>query len=417
MAKIIPFRAFRPSIDKAYLTASRSYVTYSRTALQQKLSKNPFSFLHIINPEYNKKKGSPNTPLALKKVMEKFREFQKKGIYIRDEKPCLYIYRQIREDMEYTGIIGCISIDDYEKGVIKKHEATLAQREEKLKNYLRIVDINAEPVCMTYPRSEDIAYVVRKVTAHRAEYDWSTVDGVRHMFWIVDLDIDIRQVQRYFSQIPSLYIADGHHRSASSHLLGQELRRRHPDYTGNEGFNYFMGIFFSEDNIKILQFSRLIKDLNGLSHTQFKEKLSKDFHIRSHGRATHEPSELHDITMYMEGEWYSIQPKAESFDPEHPSEHLDTAILTKNILAPILGIADPRHDNRITYLGGIRDLKPIKRAVDSGRYEVGFAMYPVTIEQLKAIADKGDVMPPKSTWIEPKLMTGLTIYSLEESSE
>ncbi|MEQ8522121.1 MAG: DUF1015 family protein, partial [Vicingaceae bacterium] len=412
-----PFRAFRPSIDKAYLAASRSYVTYSRTALQQKLSKNPFSFLHIINPDYKKYSGAPNTPLGLKKIKEKFLEFQDKSIYIRDEKPCLYIYRQIRENVEYTGLIGCISIDDYESGVIKKHEATLAHREEKLKNYLRIVDINAEPVCMTYPRSEDIAYVVRKVTANRAEYDWSTVDGVRHMFWIVDLDLDIKQVQRYFSHIPSLYIADGHHRSASSYLLGKEKRERKSDYSGQEGFNYFMGIFFSEDNIKIMQFSRLVKDLAGLTALEFLKLLEKSFEITKCGTSIHDPKELHDISMYLEGFWYSLHPKVDSFDFEHPSENLDTAILTKNILSPILGIDDPRHDNRISYVGGIKDLKPIKRMVDSGKYEVGFAMYPVTIEQLKAIADKGDVMPPKSTWIEPKLMTGLTIYSLEETSE
>lgn len=418
MAKIIPFKAYRPTRDKAHLAASRSYISYSKKALLQKLSKNPFSFLHVINPDYKNKEVSLfNSIPGLKRIKDKFSSFHNQNIYLQDEKPCLYIYRQIKDNNEYTGIIGCISIDDYQNGVVKKHEATLSKREEKLKTYLKVVNINAEPVCMTYPRSEDIAYVVRKVTSNRAEYDFSTVDGVRHMFWVVDLDLDIEQVQRYFTKIPKVYIADGHHRSASSYLLGHERRDEKKNFSGEEGFNYFMGIFFSEDNIKIMQFSRLVKDLNGLESDAFIELLKKDFNVNKKGKKIHKPLELHDISMYLDGQWYSLHPKDESFDPLHPSEHLDTAILTKNILEPILGIKDPRHDNRMTYVGGIKDLKPIKRKVDKGEMKVAFALYPVTIEQIKSIADTGDVMPPKSTWIEPKLMTGLTIYNLEDSDQ
>lgn len=418
MAKIIPFKAFRPVRDKVHLCASRSYISYSRSALQQKLSKNPYSFLHVLNPEYRHSEGTQKlTPFGLKAIKEKFLDFNFKDIYKKDEKPCMYIYRQLRDEFQYTGLIACISIDDYMNGVIKKHEATLTRREERLKNYLRIVDINAEPVCMTYPRSDDVAHVVRKITDTRAEYDFSTVDGVRHMFWIIELEDDIKQVQRYFSKIPKVYIADGHHRSASSCLLGKEKREKDPSYSGKEGFNYFMGIFFSEDNIRIMQFSRLVKDLNGLTEEEFIHKLEEKFVVSKKGRTVHKPIKLHDISMYMNKSWYSLQPREGSFDPGHPSEILDTSILTKNVLQPLLGIKDPRSDDRIAYMGGIKHFKPIQREVDKGRMKIAFALYPVTIDQLKNIADSGEVMPPKSTWIEPKLMTGLTIYTLEDEVE
>ena len=415
MAKIVPFRAFRPTRDKAHLAAARSYISYSRNSLYQKLLRNPFSFLHVINPDFRDKTPLPPlTPIILKKIKERFLDFSRKGIYIQDERPCFYIYQQIKDEYAHTGIIGCISIDDYENGTIKKHEATLTNKEEKLKNYLRIVDINAEPVCMTYPRSEEIASVVRKVVEVRAEFDFSTVDGVRHMFWIIEDYDDIHQIQGYFEKIPSMYIADGHHRSASSYLLGKEKREKKGNYTGHEGFNYFMGIFFSEDNIRILQFSRLVKDLNGLSDEQFLEKLNRDFVVIKKGKEIYEPQAFHDISMYLSGNWYSLHPKDDTYDPLHPSEHLDTSILTENILKPILGIEDPRTDTRITYMGGKEDLKPLRRMIDSGKRRVGFSLYPVTIDQLKNIADSGEVMPPKSTWIEPKMMTGLTIFSMED---
>ena len=418
MAKIIPFKAFRPTRDKAHLAAARSYISYSKNSLHQKLSKNPFSFLHVINPEYKNKEISLfNSIPGLHSIKNKFYNFCDDSIYVQDDKPCLYIYRQIKNGQEYTGLIGCISIDDYKEGIIKKHEATISKREEKLKTYLKVVNINAEPVCMTYPRSEDVAYVVRKVTSDRAEYDFSTVDGVRHMFWIIALEMDIEQIQRYFTKIPKVYIADGHHRSASSFLLGREKRKELKNFTGKEGFNYFMGIFFSEDNISIMQFSRLVKDLNGMSSEEFIERLKVDFTVSKKGKKIHKPLELHDISMYLDGKWYSLHPKDDSFDPLHPSGHLDTAILTKNILEPILGIKDSRNNNRMSYLGGVKDLKHIKREVDKGKMRVAFALFPVTIEQLKNIADTGDVMPPKSTWIEPKLMTGLTIYNLEDNND
>lgn len=385
--------------------------------MHQKLGKNPFSFLHVINPNYKDRQlGNQATPEGLKKIKEKFLDFHAQDIYQKDERPCFYIYQQMRDGYAYTGLVACISIDDYENGVIKKHEATLSIREERLKNYLRIVDINAEPVCMTYPRSEEVAIVVRKVVEVRPEYDFSTVDGVRHMFWVIEDIDDIRQIQGYFEKIPKVYIADGHHRSASSTLLGKEKREKFPNHTGKEGFNYFMGIFFSEDNIRILQFSRMVRDLNGLSEEEFLQKLEKDFEVHKKGKGLYEPKSFHDISMYLGDTWYSLSPKVNTYDPHHPSEHLDTSILTENILKPILGITDPRYDERITYKGGIEDLKPIKRAVDSGKMSVAFALYPVTIEQLKNIADSGKVMPPKSTWIEPKLMTGLTIYSLEDEA-
>lgn len=400
-----------------HLAASRSYISYSRYGLEQKLSKNPYSFLHVLNPDFrNKDIRNPITPQGLKRIKEKFLDFHSQNIYKKDERPCFYIYQQIRAGIAHTGLIACISIDDYGNGVIKKHEATLSKKEEKLKNYLRIVDINAEPVCMTYPRSEEVAMVVRKVVEVRPEYDFSTVDGVRHLFWIIEDKEDIEQIQEYFGRIPKVYIADGHHRSASSWLLGKEKRKKKVKYTGKEGFNYFMGIFFSEDNIRILQFSRMVKDLNGLSDNEFLQKLNENFIVEKKGKDIYYPKEFHDISMYLSDNWYSLRPKDNTYDPEHPSEHLDTSILTENILKPILGISDPRHDERISYLGGREDLKPLRRIVDSGKMKVAFVLYPVTIEQLKNIADSGEVMPPKSTWIEPKLMTGLTIYSLEDES-
>lgn len=415
MATVIPFKAIRPVRDKVHLAASRSYVTYEKSALQAKLRKNPFSYLHVLNPQF----GHPNpvsrdTPMGLKKIKERFNDMNEEGVYLKDEAPTYYVYRQEKNGTSFFGLIGCISVEDYFNGTVRKHEATLTKREEKLKNYLRIVDINADPVCFVYPDNDVIHAIISRQTEVRPEYDFSTKDRVRHSLWLIESQEDVDRLKEQFDGIDKVYIADGHHRSASSALLGQERIERNRGHRGLEGYNYFMGIFFAESNIKIHEFNRLVKDLNGLSSSAFLEQISDSFDVVPQEHFSCKPTGHYEMCMYLDGKWYKLFVKPEKLDPEHPSKNLDSSLLTDLILDPVLGIEDLRTDTRVEFIDGTKDLAQMKEKVDAGEMAVAFILYPATIDQLKDIADSGEVMPPKSTWIEPKLMTGLTIYSLED---
>lgn len=333
---------------------------------------------------------------------------------IRDTQPCYYIYQQQNKNLTYTGIIGCCSIDDYLNGTIKVHEQTITEREEKLKNYLKVCDFNAEPVLFSYPDNKEINELTIKTMLKEPEYDFITDDNIHHKLWIITSEIELKKIQECFLKIPKIYIADGHHRSASSVLYGKMQRKENPDYTGNEPFNFYLGIFFPETQLKIFDYNRVIKDLNGLSKEDFIDIISHDFIITKKGTVIYKPTKKHNFSMYLKGEWYSLDVKKELLNDENMSSMLDSSILSEHIFSPVLNIKNLKTDKRVEFISGIKGMEELKKQVDSRHFEIAFGLYPVDIEQLKLIADTNHIMPPKTTWIEPKLRSGLIIYNLND---
>jgi len=414
MATVIPFKGIRPVKDKVHLVASRSVDGYNSADLHEKLASNPYTFLHIINPDFSDGiKTKPNSPERLQKVKAKYLKFLNEKIFVRDDSPSYYVYQQIKDDQTYTGIIGCSSIDDYFNGVIKIHEQTLTEREEKLKEYLEVCDFNAEPVLFSYPDNKTINEVIAEIILSEPIYNFTTTDKVTHKLWVVSDSEKTEIIAKQFSQIKSIYIADGHHRSASSALLGKSRREKNKNHTGKEPYNFYLGVFFPESQLKIYDFNRIVKDLNGLSENDFLKKISEDFIIEEKGE-TYKPDKLHNFSMYLGKKWYSLTAKKETYNDNDPLESLDAELLTKKILSPVLNIRDLKTDKRISFVSGIKGMEELKRKVDSGEYKVAFGLYPVSMQQLKNIADTNNIMPPKSTWIEPKMRSGLVIYSLSE---
>lgn len=412
MADIRPFKAIRPTRDKVHLVASRSYVTYSKKGLKSKLDENPFTFLHILNPEYKSKQQSKaNSVERFQKVKEKYEEFIQTQILTQDEEAFYYVYRQIKNGHPYLGIIACASVEDYFDDTIKKHEATLTHREEIFKNYLKTVEINAEPVCFTYPNHDHIDQITQSTILETPEYDFTTTNRVRHTLWIIKDSEVIEELNRSFQEIPAVYIADGHHRSASSALMGRELKSANPHHTGNEDYNFFMGYFIPESNIQVFEFNRLVTSIGDLNLTSFLKEIEKKFEVIFVEGKFFKPEKTHEIGMYINGKWYCLIPKEALITGDNPVDRLDVSILTNHILSPILGIKDLKTDDRIYFKGGLDGIESLMKEVDSGAAVVAFAHYPVSIESLKEIADRGEIMPPKSTWVEPKLRSGLTIYA------
>lgn len=415
MANIIPFKGIRPTKDKVHLVASRSVDGYNTAQLNDKLLSNPYSFLHIISPDISDgKKTKPGSDERLKKVKATYLKFLKDGVFVNDPQPCYYVYQQIKNTVIYTGIIGCSSIDDYFNGVIKTHEQTLTEREEKLKHYLEICDFNAEPVLFFYPNDKIIDELTLKSMQSEPVYDFTTTDMVRHKLWMVSDQHKVAQIQKRFTKIPAVYIADGHHRSASSALLGKSRREKNQNYTGKEPFNYYLGVFFPETELKIFDFNRIVKDLNGLSTEDFIKKLSEKFHVTKKNTDLYKPEKKHNFSMYLEGNWYSLDAKKEIVHNNEAVGSLDAFILTEHILSPILNIHDLKTDKRISFVSGIKGMEELKNQVDSGKFKVAFGLYPVEMKQLKHIADTNNSMPPKTTWVEPKMRSGLVIYSLSD---
>ena len=415
MAKIIPFKAFRPPRNMVHLVASRSFVSYSRSGLTHKLSTNPYSFIHIINPEFgDQKKTKSNTVSRFKKVRGKINQFIEEGTFVQDKEDSLYVYRQKFRGNVFTGIIAGASIDDYENGVIKKHEHTILKREVIFKNYLETTDMNAEPVLMTYPDNDRIKEVLERQLKSTPEYDYMSANSACHQFWKISDPEDIRVIQEQFVGFNALYIADGHHRCASSNLLGHEMRRNNPNHTGNEKYNFLMSFFVPESELNILEFNRVVEDLNGLSDTEFLSKLDEFFDVTKLSVKAFKPKSYNQIGMYLSNTWYALDAKIGTFDQNHPVEKLDVSILSKNILEPILGIGDLRKDRRVQFLGARNDTQMLTKLVDSGKMKVAFALHPVTIDQLKNVADMHSHMPPKSTYIEPKIRSGLALYKISE---
>lgn len=415
MAKVIPFKAIRPEYDKVHLVASRSVDGYNTSELRDKLAGNPYTFLHVINPDYDDNvKTKPGSKERLQKVKKRFKSFVNEKVFMRDETACYYLYRQIKQGNTYIGIIGCTSIDDYMNGVIKIHEQTLTQREEKLKDYLEVCEFNAEPVLFCYPDDKDINELMADVMTYRADYDFTTTDKVRHTVWVINKTKSIKLIADRFASIPAIYIADGHHRSASSALLGKLKRSKDKNYTGEEAYNYYLGVFFPESQLKIYDYNRFVKDLNGLSTNELVKKISKSFEVKEVKQEIFKPTKKHELSMYTEGKWYSLTAKEGVYDSSDPVGSLDASILTEHVLSPVLNIHDLKTDKRIGFIPGIKGPEALKAAVDEGKAAVAFGLYPVTMDHLKWIADTNNIMPPKSTWVEPKMRSGLLIYSLED---
>lgn len=416
MANILPFKGIRPVKDKVHLVASRSVDGYDATELHSKLASNPYSFLHVISPDFSEgKKTKPGSPERLKKVKAKYQKYIDEQILVADEAPSYYVYQQCKDEFVYTGIIACTSIDDYINGKIKIHEQTITDREEKLMYYLEVCDFNAEPVLFSYENDSKIDEITANTVKTNPEFDFTTTDRVRHKLWMINDPIVVSELRERFSTIPHVYIADGHHRSASSALLGKLRRSEKGNYSGKEAFNYYLGIFFPETQLKIFDFNRVVKDLNGLNTQSFIEKLQTNFTVTFKGPEIYKPVQKHNFSMYIEGNWYSLDPKSDIVHNEDPVGSLDASILSEHILSPILNIHDLKTDKRIGFVSGIKGMKELKNQVDHWDFKVAFGLYPVEMEQLKHIADTNNIMPPKTTWVEPKMRSGLVIYSLGDT--
>ncbi|HEY9082583.1 MAG TPA: DUF1015 domain-containing protein [Vicingaceae bacterium] len=414
MAKIVPFKAIRPTRDKAYLVSSMPAYIYPKHLLEAKLESNPYTFLHVINPEFRAdNKTQPNSMERFEKVREKFDEFNAAGIFMQDEKESFYIYRQITPTNTYVGLISGISVDDYLNGNIKIHEHTLTQREETFKLYLDVCQFNAEPVLLTYKDNPTVDAVINKYLATRSEYEFCTTHHIKQDLWLVNDENDINTLVDAFKNINAIYIADGHHRSASSVLYAQSKRAENSNYNPDAPFNFFLSYLIPESKLNIIEYNRTVSSLNEHTPESFLAEVAKLFDVVEKD-ADYSPTKRHNFSMYLAGKWYSITAKKGTYEEDDIVGNLDARILTTNILKPILGITDLKTDNRIEFIEGTKGAKGLKDKVDSEEAIVAFGLYPVAIEQLKAVADANNIMPPKSTWIEPKMRSGLTIYSLEE---
>jgi len=410
MSKIIPFRAVRPTRDKAYLLSSRPSYSYNKKHLESKLEGNPYTFLHVINPEFRENEDDttkPNTVERFEKVKDKYDEFKSLGHFTQDESPAIYIYRQITPTDTYIGIIAGASVDDYLNGKIKVHEHTLSQREEMFKKYLSVCKFNAESVLLTYKDNNDVDSILDKYTDTRSEYEFTNTREVKHDLWIVQDINDIEALQNAFLDVEHSYIADGHHRVSSSVLYTQSQREN--NYNGEEGFNYFMAFYIAESKLRIFDYNRTVSSLNDLSTEDFLTQIEKKFILKKEGN-TYLPNSLHNLSMYLEDSWYSLTIRPEFIDNNNPVGCLDAQLLSDLVLSPILGIHDLKTDNRVNFIEGTKGMEALEESVDSNKSKVAFGLYPVSIEQLKRVADTNNVMPPKSTWIEPKIRSGLTIF-------
>ncbi|TGD58210.1 DUF1015 domain-containing protein [Flavobacterium humi] len=406
MARITPFKAIRPTADKVSLVTSRSYDDYGAAELAAYLEFNPFSFLHVLNPAYvNQQKLGWEK--RFKMVEHKYQDFKKEGILVQEDKAVFYIYEIHSKNHTFTGILAGTSIADYQANVIKKHEDTLQYRVDLFKDYLHQTGFNTEPVLMTYQDNPEINEWVTRKKLEVPLYEFSTTNKEKHTLWKIDAETEINWLQEQFREIGNLYIADGHHRSASAELLYEQDKG-----SGNETLNHFMSFLIADSNVKIYEFNRIIRDLNGNSKEEFIKKIAENFVIKSKKQELWKPKHKFEFGMYFDGEFYALRLKEEKFTFGNTLEQLDAQILYNTVLNPILGLGDLRTDERIEYIPGTRSITSIKDMVDNGEFEVGFMLYPINISEIKAIADLDLIMPPKSTYIEPKFRSGLVVYEL-----
>ena len=411
MVRIKPFAAVRPPKQYVEEVAARPYDVLNSAEAQKEACEK--SLLHITKPEID---FSPiideHSQQAYDKAVENFKSWQEKGWLVQDDKPYYYIYAQTMEGRTQYGLVVCAHTDDYAEGKIKKHELTRKDKEDDRMIHVRIQDANIEPVFFAYPDNEKVNAIVTRYISGAPEYDFVAEDGFGHTFWVIDNQEDIDALTAIFAEIPAFYVADGHHRTAAAARVGAEKKANNPSHTGQEEYNWFMTVAFPDSQLKIIDYNRVVKDLNGLSPEQLLKALAEDFEVCEKGAEIYKPGKLHEFSMYLEGKWYSLSAREGRYDDNDPIGVLDVTILSSLVLDKILGIKDLRTDKRIDFVGGIRGLGELSRRVDSGEMAVAFALYPVSMKQLVDIADSGNIMPPKTTWFEPKLRSGLAIHKL-----
>ncbi len=414
MATVKPFKGLRPPKDLVEQVESRPYDVLNSEEARAEAGDNEKSLYHIIKPEIDFEPGtSEYDPRVYDKAAENFAKFQEKGWLVQDSDDHYYIYAQTMNGKTQYGLVVGAYVDDYLNGVIKKHELTRRDKEEDRMKHVRVCNANIEPVFFAYPDNATLQAIIEKYAAGKPEYDFiAPIDGFRHQFWIVSDAADMQTITAEFAKMPSLYIADGHHRSAAAALVGAEKAKQNPNHTGKEEYNYFMAVCFQASQLTILDYNRVVKDLNGLSSEQFLEALAKDFDVEDMGEEIYKPARLHEFSLYLDKHWFRLTAKDGTYDNADPIGVLDVDISSRLILDKVLGITDLRSDKRIDFVGGLRGLDELKRRVDSGEMRIALALYPVTMKQIMDIADSGKIMPPKATWFEPKLRSGLIIHKL-----
>jgi uncharacterized protein (DUF1015 family) len=412
---IKPFKGIRPPKELVEEVQSRPYDVLNSAEARAEAEGNEKSLYHIIKPEIDFPEGTDeHTPEVYEKAVENFKKFQAEGWLVQDDKELYYIYAQTMNGRTQYGLVVCASVDDYMTGKIKKHELTRRDKEEDRMKHVRINNANIEPVFFAYPDQAELDAIVADYTARTPVYDFTArTDGFRHTFWIIDDDADIAYITELFALMPSLYIADGHHRSAAAALVGNEKASLNQAHRGDEEYNFFMAVCFPASQLTIIDYNRVVKDLNGLTDEDFLQKLTEDFEVQPKGTKICNPSRLHEFSLYLGGHWYTLTAKTGRYDDNNPIGALDVTVSSQLILDKILGIKDLRSDKRVDFVGGIRGLGELKKRVDSGEMKAALALYPVSMKQLIDIADSGNIMPPKTTWFEPKLRSGLVIHSLE----
>lgn len=414
MATVKPFRGFRPPKNLVEQVESRPYDVLNSEEARAEAGDNEKSLYHIIKPEIDFEPGtSEYDPRVYEKAAENFKKFKKNGWLVQDAEDHYYIYAQTMNGKTQYGIVVGAYVEDYMNGIIKKHELTRRDKEEDRMKHVRVNNANMEPVFFAYPDNEKLNALLNKYAATEPEYDFiAPIDGFRHQFWVISDKDDMKLITDEFAAMPALYIADGHHRSAAAALVGAEKAKQNPNHKGDEEYNYFMAVCFQASQLTILDYNRVVTDLNGYKSEDFLKALDKNFIVEKKGTEVYRPNALHNFSMYLDGEWYSLTAREGTYNPNDPIGVLDVDVSSRLIFDELLGIKDFRSDKRIDFVGGLRGLEELKRRVDSGEMKMALALYPVTMKQIMDIADSGKIMPPKATWFEPKLRSGLVIHEL-----
>ncbi len=415
MAILKAFKGLRPPKEIIQKVASRPYDVLNSDEARKEAEGNEHSLYHIIKPEIDFPPGkNEHDSDVYNKAKENFEKFRKNGWLSQDQNECLYIYAQTMNGRTQYGIVGCAGVEDYLNGIIKKHELTRRDKEEDRMTHVRVTNANMEPVFFAYRANPDLdATIAGFVKQNNPIYDFVSDDGIGHHFWIIEDKPTMQKIIELFEKIPFTYVADGHHRTAAAALVGSEKKKNNPAHTGKEEYNFFLAVHFSDSQLSIIDYNRVVKDLNGLTPNQLVRMLGADFIIEEKGSEVYKPDKPHEFSMYLEGQWYKMNARPGTYDDNDPIGTLDVTVLSNLVLDKILGIKDLRSDNRIDFVGGIRGLQELKKRVDSGEMKVAFALYPVSMKQLMDIADSGQIMPPKSTWFEPKLRSGLIVHLLD----
>lgn len=414
MAKVKPFRGVRPPRELVSQVASKPYDVLSSEEARAEAGTNEKSLYHIIKPEIDFEPGmAEDDPRVYDRAVENFKKFQAKGWLVQDPQEDYYIYAQTMDGRTQYGIVVAASVNDYLTGRIKKHELTRREKETDRMRHIQVTGANIEPVFLSFPDNDALAKVIADTAKTEPEYDFVSEDGIGHTLWVISDPKVINSITEAFAQIPYLYIADGHHRTAAAAHVGEEKAKADPNHTGREEYNYLLAVCFPESHLKVMDYNRVVKDLNGNTPEQFLDKIREHFDVECKGTEIYYPAKLHNFSLYLEGKWYSLTAKPGTYDDNDPIGVLDVKISSDYILRDILGIVDLRTDKRIDFVGGIRGLGELKRRVDSGEMCMALALYPVTMQQIIRIADSGNIMPPKATWFEPKLRSGLIIHKLD----